>query len=116
MDSLLLEEFTVRVLWFIQKHLSNSRWFHCVPLERDPCHSTVISININIVIEVRESGLYLRSVASFLWFFFFFFSEHCLYWPWSDCVNMMGCPLNARLEIDLNFSQLGIIMILSRIA
>lgn len=71
MDSLLLEEFTVRVLWFIQKHLSNSRWFHCVPLERDPCHSTVISININIVIEVRESGLYLRSVASFLWCFFF---------------------------------------------
>lgn len=71
MDSLLLEEFTVRVLWFIQKHLSNSRWFHCVPLERDPCHSTVISININIVIEVRESGLSLRSVASFLWCFFF---------------------------------------------
>lgn len=58
MDSLLsLEEFTVRVLWFIQKHVCKSRRFLCVLLESDDCRSTVINININIVTEVRESGL-----------------------------------------------------------
>lgn len=106
MDSLLsLEEFTVRVLWFIQKHV-------CVLLESDPCRSTVN--NINIVTEVRESGLYLRGVVSLLWCFFFF-SQHCLCWPWSERVNMKGCPLLARLEIALKFSHLWIIL-LSRIA
>lgn len=92
MDSLLsLEEFTVRVLWFIQKHV-------CVLLESDPCRSTVN--NINIVTEVRESGLYLRGVVSLLWCFFFLLSALLVLW---------------RLEIALKFSHLWIIL-LSRIA
>lgn len=70
MDSFLsLEEFPVPVLWFIQKHVCNSRRFLCVLLESDSCRFAVININININ-EVRESDMYLGGVASSLWCFF----------------------------------------------